>query len=178
MRTTLLLTTVLAFPTLAFAAGGGSDSSPTPTQTTTTCQNGLVYDASTKSCVAPKESSLDDDALYDAARELAYFGQPEEALGALAAMSEGDTDRVLTYKGFANRKAGNLDAASTFYLAALRQNPDNHLARSYMGQGLVEQGDLVGALAQLREIEARGGKGTWAEVSLAEAIRTGTTYNY
>ena len=61
---------------------------------------------------------------------------------------------------------------------ALAQNPDNLLARSYMGQGLVLEGDWVGAKRQYDEIIARGGRGTWAEASLRDAITTGTTYTY
>ena len=68
--------------------------------------------------------------------------------------------------------------AQAFYDRALTQNPDNILARSYMGQGMVDAGDIDGAVTQWREITARGGKGTWAEASLRQAIATGTTYNY
>ena len=57
-------------------------------------------------------------------------------------------------------------------------NPSNVLARSYMGQGLVEQGNIADALVQLREIRAHGGTGTWAEASLRTAIATGQTFNY
>ncbi|MEO0765577.1 MAG: hypothetical protein AAFY75_06105 [Pseudomonadota bacterium] len=57
-------------------------------------------------------------------------------------------------------------------------NPDNILARSYMGQGMVAAGDKVAAMTQLREIQERGGVGTWAEASLRNAIQSGTTYNY
>ena len=64
------------------------------------------------------------------------------------------------------------------YARALEQDADNLLARSYMGQGLLEQGDFAGAKRQLDEIRTRGGAGSWAEASLAAAIRTGVTYNY
>jgi Tfp pilus assembly protein PilF len=93
-------------------------------------------------------------------------------------MSDQQEDRVLTYWGFTHRKLGKMDLGMTFYERALDQNPDNLLARSYMGQALVEQNDLVGALAQLREIRARGGAGGWPEQSLDSAIRTGKTYNH
>ena len=65
-----------------------------------------------------------------------------------------------------------------YYDQALTRNPDNILARSYMGQGKVAAGDKVAAVIQLREIQARGGAGTWAETSLRSAIETGTTYSY
>jgi Tfp pilus assembly protein PilF len=87
-------------------------------------------------------------------------------------------DRVLTYRGFTARKLGNLQLADMYYDQALTVNPDNILARSYMGQGKVAAGDKVAAMAQLREIQARGGAGTWAETSLRDAIQTGSTYNY
>jgi len=61
---------------------------------------------------------------------------------------------------------------------ALVQNPDNILARSCMGQGFVEIGDLVAAKVQLTEIRPRGGRNTWAEFSLAQAIRSGVGYSY
>jgi hypothetical protein len=57
-------------------------------------------------------------------------------------------------------------------------NPDNLLARSYMGQALVEQGQVDLALAQLSEIRMRGGRGTWAETSLANAVATSVTYSH
>ena len=93
-------------------------------------------------------------------------------------MSEVQTDRVLTYMGFANRKAGRVEEGMKYYLAALEKNPDNILARSYMGQGLVEQGKIELAEAQLDEIVARGGKDTWPEKSLRQAIESGETYSY
>ena len=68
--------------------------------------------------------------------------------------------------------------ANLFYRQAIEANPDNLLARSYMAQGFVAEGKLDEAIAQWREIKARGGHGTWAEASLRDAIRTGTTYSY
>ena len=66
----------------------------------------------------------------------------------------------------------------SFYQNAIDTNPDNILARSYMGQGFVSEGRTDLAIEQWREIKARGGEGTWAEASLREAIRTGLTYSY
>lgn len=178
-RSRFLLAGVLsALPFAALAAGTEDTKPPTPTETTTKCTDGLVWDDKKKECVEPVEGRLDDDTLYGAARELAWSGQPEAALKVLAAMREGDSDRVLTYKGFANRKAGRVEEGMAFYTRALARNPDNILARSYMGQGLVEQGEIALARQQLDEIRVRGGTGTWAETALAEAIRTGVTYSY
>ncbi|KNG95381.1 tetratricopeptide repeat protein [Pseudaestuariivita atlantica] len=171
-----LLFTALMAPGLALAAGGGS--APSTTSTTKVCTDGKIYDTTTSKCVDAQESSLSDDALYEAAREFAYVGQYGAARNALDAMKAQDDGRVQTYLGFTARKMGDMDRAMLHYAAALAQDPDNILARSYLGQGLVESGDLIGARAQLSEIRARGGRNTWAEFSLAQAIRSGVGYSY
>ncbi len=171
-----LLALALVAPAMAFAAGGGS--APATTPTTATCTDGKIYDADTKECVDAQESSLTDDERYEAAREFAYVGQFQAARDALAAMSVQTDGRVQTYLGFTERKLGNMDKAMLHYTAALAQDPDNILARSYMGQGFAEQGKLTAAKQQLREIRARGGRNTWAEFSLAQAIRSGAGFAY
>ncbi|MGB8815106.1 MAG: hypothetical protein WCC57_18150 [Paracoccaceae bacterium] len=167
-----------ALPFTAFAAGSDDTQPPTPTETSTKCKNAQVWDEKTKTCVNAEESSLDDDALFRAVRELAWAGQPEQALIVLSAMHEGETDRVLTYMGFANRKAGRMDLGLEYYAHALDVNPDNILTRSYLGQAYVELGEIALARVQLDEIRQRGGIGTWAEASLAQAVGTGQTVNY
>ncbi|MEL6452774.1 MAG: hypothetical protein AAFQ19_16095 [Pseudomonadota bacterium] len=201
MLRSLILTTALALPlalpSTGFAAGDDSSSKPKKTETTKNCfqarqwdpetksyvrfsqpVNG-VWDASISKCVRPdKTSHLDSDTLYRAVRELAYAGRYDDAITVLDQMPDQLDDRVLTYRGFTARKLGDLALADLYYEQALTQNPDNILARSYMGQGKVAAGDTVAAVTQLREIQARGGAGTWAEASLRSAIETGTTYNY
>lgn len=173
--TTLLLS---ALPFAALAVGSDETTPPTPTETTTNCAEGQIFDAETKACKNPADASLDDDSRFDAVREFAYAGRYPEALKTLAAMQEGDSDRVLTYKGFLTRKSGDMAGGMAYYARALDMNPDNILARSYMGQALVEQGDIAAAARQLDEIRRRGGAGSWAEASLAHAVGTGQTLNY
>lgn len=201
MFRTLALTAAIALPFVlpatSFAAGGGSDAPPKKTETTQNCfqerqwdpeikkyvrysakVNG-VWDAKIGKCVRPdKTSYLDSDTLYGAVRELAYAGRYDEAIQVLDNMPDQASDEVLTYRGFTARKLGDVELANVYYQQAIDANPDNILARSYMGQGLVSAGDSVAALAQLREIQARGGSGTWAEASLRSAIETGATYSY
>lgn len=161
------------FATSALAAGGGDETAPKKPK----CESGQVYDKKTKSCVIAKEGNLDVDGLYENVRELAYAGRFADAQLVLAQMPA-DDDRTLTYLGFTNRKMGNMDAAMGYYAQALRANPANVLARSYMGQAFVEQGDIAQAMVQLCAIRDHGGQGTWAEASLRTAIATGQTFNY
>jgi hypothetical protein len=180
-----LLVLLMIIPGFAFAAGSGGTTGgttwtnpPKPTETTTTCTGIQVWDPKTKKCANPQGTSLDPDTLIGAVRELAYAGRNADAQGVLRVMVDQDDDLVLTYWGFTHRKLGKADMAQVYYTRAITQNPDNILARSYMGQGFVEQGLVDQAIAQWREIKARGGEGSWAEASLREAIRTGLTYSY
>lgn len=175
---TLLLAALLAFPVTAYAAGTDDTEPPEPTETTTKCEKAQVWDEKTQKCVDAQSGALDDNTRFRAVRELAWANRPEEALIVLSAMSEGETDRVLTYRAFASRKAGHLEQGLSLYEQALAANPDNILARSYFGQMLVEMNEMELAQGQLDEIRARGGAGTWAEASLSQALRTGTTYSY
>ena len=166
----------VVFPVAALAVD--TDEPPEPTPTTQVCTDGRVWDHDEGACVDVKEGRLDDDALYEAAREFAYAGLYDDALAALAAMEDRRSDRVLTYMGFTMRKSGQAERGMAYYAAALEANPDNLLARAYLGQGLVELGDMDGAEAQLAEIRARGGEGTWPEIALLDAIRTGAAFRY
>lgn len=176
LHSALLLSTFLPFA--AFAAGSDDTEPPQPTETTTVCEKGFVWDEKTETCVEPVKESLNDDQRFRAVRELAYAGRPDEALVVLAAMTEGDSDRVLTYRGFALRKSGDIEGGIAAYEAALVQNPDNLLAHSYFGQLLVEMDEMDLARKHLSAIRDSGGDGTWAEASLEKAIATGVTYNF
>ena len=192
-----VLTLPLCLSTDVFAAGGDSDSEPEQTQTTKDCLterqwdpeikkyvvfskkvNG-IWDTSIKKCVRPdKTSYLDLNTLYKAVRELAYAGRYSEAIQVLDNMPDQESDQVLTYRGFTARKLGHVQLANIFYQRAIHANPNNLLARSYMAQGFVENGNKVSAIKQLREIQKRGGMGTWAETALRKAIETEATFSY
>jgi hypothetical protein len=165
-------------PGAALAVGSDDTAPPTPTETTTECKDGQVWDEKTQACTAPTDARLDNDTRFDAVRELAWAGRPDQALRVLAAMTEGETDRVLTYRAFALRKGGDLEGGLAGYEAALQKNPGNILARSYFGQMLVEMNETDMARDQLVAIRAHGGQGTWAETALSRAIATGLTESY
>ena len=174
----LIAATFCLLPFAALAAGSDDTEPPPATQTSTECVKGQVWDEATQSCVDAESGQLDDDTRFRAVRELAWAGRPEDALIVLSAMTEGQTDRVLTYIGFANRKAGRMAEGLAAYDAALALNPDNLLCRSYLGQAYVEIGRIDLAQLQLDEIRARGGAGLWAETALQSAIQTGETHSY
>lgn len=172
MKTTLLAlatTAAMAMSLPAFAAGGDSDASKNQ------CPEGKVYDEATKSCVDQK-SELNDTQIYQAARQMAYAGKYDDALAMLKRAKNQDDPRILTYYGFANRKLGNTEVAMDFYQRAIAADGNNLLARSYMGQGMVQEGNLEGARMQLVEIRDRGGKDSYAYKALYEALKHGSTY--
>lgn len=173
----LFLTSIASFALIgpAFAAGDATPTEPKPVKE---CKSGKVWSEKKSRCVKPENASLSEDTLYDTVRALAHNERFEDAQIILSAMADQSEDRVLTYWGFTHRKLGDVTLGMAFYDEAIAQNPDNILARSYMGQAFVEAGDMVAARAQLGEIRARGGAGTWAEASLASALQTGVTFNY
>lgn len=164
--------------TAAFAVGSDDSAPPASTKTTTECKDGQVYDDTQQKCVDPQSGALDDDRRFRAVRELAHAGRFSEAQLVLAAMREGATDRVLTYRGFLLRKTGHLEKGIAAYEAALALNPDNILTHSYYGQLLVEMNETEAAKAHLAAIRRAGGAGSWAETALASAIATGLTYQF
>jgi len=176
MRLTAL--TFALFPMAALAAGGGDTSPPKPSETTTTCAEGLIWDLATQSCMTPEESTNEDSARLNDVRELAYAGQYAAALNVLNTLEDRQAPLALTYYGFAHRKAGNVTLGMEFYQAALAADPNNLLARSYMGQAHAETGATALAQAQLTEIRMRGGRETWAEAALEQAIATGRGPSY
>lgn len=160
----------LSLATPALSAGSDSTEPPKTTKTSTNCKSGEVWDEKTKTCLDVKSDAVTDDDRYLAARELAYNGQYDRALDVLASAQNQNDPRILNYYGFTNRKLGRTEVAMDYYRAALASDPDYVLARSYMGQGLMAEGDLAGAVAQLEEIRLRAGTETWAYASLKDAL--------
>ena len=160
------------------ASAVDGEPAPPPQTPTITCPEGMVWTPDTRNCEKIEDSDLDDTALYQAARELAYAGRLDDAAAALDAMQEDDSDRVLTYRGFVARKSGDWALAQRAYRAAIAMNPFNHLARSYYGMGLVDAGDLAAAQRQLDEIKARGGAASDAARLLSVALVEGSSAGY
>lgn len=193
LRHTMLLsfcaTVSLAAPSLVRAAAVDTTTPPVATETTTTCTDGKIWNEEKKECVAPEEmkpaegtptedktkteeqkKTEIDDKLFEAAREFAYAGQYENALRALRAASDQEDPRILNYLGYNTRKLGNMELGMSYYRRALQKDENYILARSYMGQALIEQGDIEGARVQLVEIRDRGGENTWAYRALLQSL--------
>jgi tetratricopeptide (TPR) repeat protein len=159
-----------AFGQAAWAAGEDTTAPPEKTKTSTECKDGKIWDKDKKECVDAKKSGLDDDILFKAARELAYAGQYENSLKVLDAVKDQNSARILNYRGYSNRKAGRMELGMSFYKRALQADENYILARSYMGQALLEQGKVEEAKAQLIEIRDRGGESSWAYRALLESL--------
>jgi len=173
----VLAALLLGRPSAVFAVGDEDDDPPVSSETTTDCTAGEVWDIATESCLPPGESTDDKQSTRLDIRKLAYAGRLDDAQALLSRLDPADP-WVLTGTGFTTRQRGDVEAGMDFYRAALAADPDLHLARSYMGQAMIEASDIVGAWRELREIRARGGSDTWAGRSLAMAIETGLTVGY
>jgi len=96
----------------------------------------------------------------------------------LARSTAPGASEVLTLTAFAHGRAGDLDTALPIYGAALTADPDNLLARAYMGLALIAAGRAEDAEMQLSEIRARGGTGGWPDRALARGIAAGAPIGY
>lgn len=161
-------------PMIAFAAG------PEPTYPAPTaeeeCDDGLVWNPDTEVCEEASESTQTDAYLLDSAQRYAYAGNYEDAQTVLKAVDDQSASRTLALWGFTHRKMGNTEVGLAFYDQALTVNPDNIVARSYLGEAKVNMGDYKGAREQLAEIRARGGSGSRAESLLLKALQGGSLY--
>jgi len=143
----LMLSAGLVASPPALAAGGGDSDSSSQRK----CKRGLVWNAQQGKCVE-KTSQLDRESIYQAGRYLAHAERYEEAIDVLSIGADRGDKRILNYLGYAHRKAGRIDVGLTYYRAALDIDPEYTLVREYMGEALLQKGDLKGALDQLAEI--------------------------
>ncbi len=168
---------------LAVGPDDNASSSETPTQVPIPpedpkCADGMVWDTESEQCLDADSRHIDDSERLEAVREYAYAGQLNIASKVLDEMNDQSADGVLTYRGFLARKSGDIESGIAWYQKALELNPDNLMARSYIGQGYVESGNMERALDQLVEIQKRGGLDSWPERALRLAIDRGEGYSY
>lgn len=175
---TLATTLSIALSHAAFAVGPAEP--PIPTETTRTCPEGAVWDAQLGRCMGIRESRLDQPTLIETARELAYADRYDDAIALLERATDAENSMVLTYLGFAHRRAGRMETGFDYYDRALISDPDNLLARAYLGMAYLLIDRPWAAQGQLAQIRVRGGEGTWPEQALQQAIASGdiTGYDY
>jgi tetratricopeptide (TPR) repeat protein len=158
---TAIVAGLLAFPAFAAGDGGSSDTSTTSTKTPEQiCKEtqGKVWNKKTKKCVDAQQGFLDDDSIYETGRHLAMIGRYDEAITILNYVSNPQDKRVLNYLGYSYRKSGQIDVGLKYYSQALAIDPNYVLVREYLGEALIQKGDIAGAKAQLIEIKTRCGE--------------------
>ena len=142
----LLVSAGLVTSVRAYSAGGGDSGS-----STRNCPRGEVWDRKQRKCW-PRNSELDNESLYCTGRQLAEVGRYDEAIDILSIGVDCGDKRILNYLGYSHRKAGRIDVGLPYYRQALAIDPQYTLVREYMGEALLQKGDLTGALQQLTEI--------------------------
>jgi tetratricopeptide (TPR) repeat protein len=172
----LVLAVALTLAPLTVFAAGEAPSTPEPTADEK-CENGLVWNPETELCEEASESTQNDTYLLDSAQRYAYAGAYGDAQTVLRAVKSQDSSRTLALWGFTHRKMGQIEVGLSYYDQALDADPNNILARSYLGEAKVNMGDYDGALVQLAEIRARGGAGSRAEALLLQAMTGGSSYD-
>ncbi len=110
-----------------------------------------------KAACKNRHKELDDDSLFYAGYWLARKGDYQLALHYLNQAENKADPRILTYIGFSTRKLGQPDTAMGFYAQALTANPNYTVARAYLGDAYLQQGDRAKAAEQLGEIASRCG---------------------
>ncbi|MEM9355719.1 MAG: tetratricopeptide repeat protein [Pseudomonadota bacterium] len=108
-------------------------------------------------CKKDQSGQLNDDQIYQAGYWLAQSGKYNEALAQFQKAKNQNDPRILNYIGYTTRKLGRVSEAMGYYRKALKINPDYTVARAYLGEAFLEQGNVKLAKEQLAEIEKRCG---------------------
>ncbi len=168
LKSPLLALAATVFATFAVPALANSDGSDS---TTPTCAKGKVWDNNAKRCVVVQKSGqLNDQNIYQAARDLAYNRRYEEAITLLNFAQNKNDPRILNYLGYANRKLGRVEKGLEYYSAALKEDPDYTLVMEYMGEAFLQLDQVDKARAQLSRIERVCGRDCRDYVMLKEQI--------
>lgn len=125
-----------------------------------------------KECKGQQSGQLNDDQIYQAGYWLAQSGKYNEALAQFQKAKNQDDPRILNYIGYTTRKLGRVAEAMTYYQKALKINPDYTVARAYLGEAFLEQGDVKLAKEQLAEIEKRCGNACIEFTTLSGQIKS------
>ena len=134
------------------------------------CKTGSVWSSSSCACVRSSSELEGREERYHAALWHVRNGRFQDALTLLLPLANDGDANVLNMLGYAYRNVGKLDTGIGYYRKALAIDPDLTLARSYLGEGYLQKGDVASARAELAEIEQRCGTHCQEYQRLAEAI--------
>ena len=118
--------------------------------------------------IGTEESPGASTAQAQAAVDAGDYAGALTLLQPIVAAEPGNAD-ALNLVGFASRKLGQLDQASSFYRAALAADPNHLGALEYQGELFVMTGNVAGAQANLARLQALCGS-CEAEADLAAAL--------
>ena len=158
---------LLAFGSMAFAAGSAPSTSSSSSSSTTgsssaggvtqKCAQFKANSSAWKKCLKGGRTSMNNEDLYAAGYYLAKAGEYNDALEFLNAGTDKRDVRFLTMIGYANRKMGKVDEGMSYYMQALALDPNSVTTREYLGEAYLQIKDLPKAEAQLTEIQSRCG---------------------
>jgi tetratricopeptide (TPR) repeat protein len=167
--------TLAAFSIAAADAATRPGTAPSGTSQVKKCKKGEIWNKRKKKCQKVGASLVPDDEMIWQGRELALAGEFDWAIDVLSAVRDKSNPEALNYLGYANRKAGRLDAGIAYYQKALAIDPNYVLVREYLGEGYVSAGKIELAKDQLNEIGKRCGTGCEEYADPAEAIAKSKT---
>jgi tetratricopeptide (TPR) repeat protein len=137
------------------------------------CATGELWSKSGGSCAPKTAASVTGEDLRIEGEWLAKHGRYAEALETLKLVKQQNDPRVLNYIGFSTRKLGKVEEGISYYLEALKLDPNYHLVREYLGEGYLQQGQSELAKQQLAELEKRCGKTCLEYRTLSAALANG-----
>lgn len=155
----------------ASGSGGSSNNGVIPI----ICREGFVFSEEEKICV--RQTSMNDDGLYEQGRALALAGHYELALDVLGSIRDKDDAMVLTMIGYATRKLGHVEEGIAIYHQALAIDPNNLNTREYLGEGYLSAGRVDLAEVQLTTLERLCGSDCDQFKTLERAIYGDGTWN-
>ena len=84
-------------------------------------------------------------------------GRYDEAITILTLAADKTDARILNMLGYSHRREGRVNVGIGYYHEAILNDPSYTPVREYLGEALLQIGDLAAAKAQLAEIEKRCG---------------------
>ena len=138
----------------AGSAGGSSSSSQ---KQIPNCKRAMVWNKIKRKCVAQQQGELDDNSIFETGRDLALAGRYDEAITILTLAADKTDARILNMLGYSHRREGRVNVGIGYYHEAILNDPSYTPVREYLGEALLQIGDLAAAKAQLAEIEKRCG---------------------